>query len=354
MSSKNVILRTGSRSLINSSSRLSSFSSSCSLLLSSSTLRPVSSLYLISPITSVRYYPAGGKAKELKTRINTITSITKVTSSMKMIANAKLQKQQERLRAARKYNKSSMAFLETEYPPLDLQDEFYIDKKQAQEVEEVENNELVIAIASDRGLCGGVNSNIGKDIIRLLKLKPKAQLLLVGDKPIQQLQREFSKQFIMSVTQVSGNKPVTFHECAALMDRVLALPYDKYTFVFNYFASILSFRITGIRYPSFHRFLEEESRHKPFVVSDYEHVLKSVYQFGFASLLFSVMTEAQTCEIAARMTAMENATTNGRDLIKMLTLQYNKQRQSAITTELVEIVSGASAVDEQRKKNEEA
>jgi len=226
--------------------------------------------------------------------------------------------------------------------------------RNSQELEDVENNELLIAIASDRGLCGGVNSNIGKEIIRLLKIKPKAQLLLIGDKPVQQLQREFSKQFIMSVTQVSGNKPVTFHECASLMDRVLSLPYDKYTFVFNYFASILSSRVTGIRYPSFPRFLEEENRHKPFVVSDYEHVLKSVYQYSFASLLFTAMTEAQTCEIAARMTAMENATTNGRDLIKMLTLQYNKQRQSAITTELVEIVSGASAVDEQRKKSEDA
>jgi len=112
-------------------------------------------------------------------------------------------------------------------------------------------------------------------------------------------------------------------------------------------------KIRSFRYPSFKRFSEEEARHKPFQVDDYENILKSAYQYSLASILYGIITEAQTCEIAARMTAMDNATTNGRDLIKGLTLQYNKQRQSAITTELVEIVSGASAVDAQKKKAEE-
>eukprot|EP01088_Endostelium_zonatum_P000596 TRINITY_DN10845_c0_g1_i1.p1 TRINITY_DN10845_c0_g1~~TRINITY_DN10845_c0_g1_i1.p1 ORF type:complete len:337 (+),score=98.25 TRINITY_DN10845_c0_g1_i1:95-1105(+) len=300
-----------------------------------------------------RNYPAGGKAKALKTRIDTIGSIVKVTASMKMIANAKLQKQQDRLRVARRWRDSVLSLLEFEYPALDTKDEFYIDKKQAQEAEEVENQELIVAISSDRGLCGGVNSQIGKDIVRLMKIKSKANILFIGEKPIQQLSREYSRNFSMTVSQVSGNKPITFHECAELADRILEMPYDKYTFIYNTFASILSFVVTGVRYPSKSQFLEVETRHAPFLITDYQNVLKSAYEHSIAGLLFSVLTEAQTCEIAARMTAMENATTNGKDLIKTLTLQYNKQRQSAITTELVEIVSGAAAVDEQRKKSED-
>jgi len=304
-------------------------------------------------VEAQRNYPAGGKAKALQTRINTVATIVKVTSSMKMIANAKLQKQQDRLKISRRWREAALSLLQFEYPPLDTKDEFYIDKKHAQETEEVENQELVIAISSDRGLCGGVNSQIGKDILRLMKIKPKANVLFIGEKPIQQVQRDYAKNFVMTVSQVSGNKPITFHECAELADRILEMPYDKYTFVFNTFASILSFNVTGVRYPSKTAFLESEGRHAPFLITDYQNVLRSSFDYSIASLLFSALTEAQTCEIAARMTAMDNATTNGRDLIKTLTLQYNKQRQSAITTELVEIVSGASAVDEQRKKSEE-
>lgn len=225
-------------------------------------------------------------------------------------------------------------------------------KKNAQETEEVEN-EVIVAVTSDRGLCGSVNSQVGREVIRLMKIKPKAQLILIGDKAVQQLQREYAKQFVLTITQVSGNKPITFHECVAISDKILALPWEKITFVHNYFQSILQFRVRSFRYPSLTRFLEEEGRHQPFDVSDYEEILKSTYQYSLAGVLFGIITEAQTCEIAARMTAMDNATSNGKEIIKNLTLQYNKQRQSAITTELVEIVSGASAVDEQRKKAEQ-
>jgi len=339
--------------------RVSSGSLSPSLSLTSRTLlyAPVikssnndSSDFLSPP--SVRHYPAGGKAKELKTRITTIQSIVKVTASMKMIANAKLQKQQERLKNARKWHESTRSLLAHEYPPLDTADEFYLDKKTVQESEEVDS-EIVIPITSDRGLCGGANSSIGKEVIRLLKLKPRAQLVLIGDKSVQQLQREYSKQFAMAISQVSGNKPITFHECCSIVDKLFLLSWDKVTFVHNYFQSIIAFRIRSFRFPSLKRFIEEEARHKPFEVADYDNILKSAYQYSLASILFGIMTEAQTCEIAARMTAMDNATTNGKELIKNLTLQYNKQRQSAITTELIEIVSGASAVDEQQKKKAE-
>lgn len=304
---------------------------------------------IISPL-GVRHYPGAG-LKELKTRIATIQSITKVTNSMKMIASAKLTKQQERLQEAIPFRNSSIAFINHEYPPLDPTDEFYIDKKEAEESEEVAN-ELVVAITSDRGLCGGVNSNISKEVAKMMKKKPNAQLVLVGDKSVQQLQREFGSKIALTLTNVSGNKPITFHECAAAVDLLAVIPFEKITLIYNSFKSVITYNVLAQKFPGQDKVVEDEKRHQPFVTDpDHEVMLRSAYQYTLASFLFGAITESQTCEIAGRMTAMENATTNGRDLIKTLSLQYNKERQQAITTELVEIVSGASAVDEQLKKD---
>jgi len=301
----------------------------------------------ISPL-GVRHYPGAG-LKELKIRIATIRSITKVTNSMKMIASAKLTKQQERLGDARPYRISSIAFLDHQYPQLDKKDEFYKEKKAQEESEEVD--EVVLCITSDRGLCGGVNSNVSREMLRLMKLKHHASLIVIGDKAIQQLQKELSSKFVLTVSGVSGNKPITFHEILLVTDLILANPFQKLTIVFNYFNNIVQYSVTGHKFPGLEKVLEDERRHQPFQISEGNHdiVLRSAYQYSLASFLFGAVTECQTCEIAGRMTAMENATKNGNDLIKVLTMQYNKVRQQAITTELIEIVGGASAVDEQNK-----
>eukprot|EP01089_Gocevia_fonbrunei_P015413 TRINITY_DN4505_c0_g7_i1.p1 TRINITY_DN4505_c0_g7~~TRINITY_DN4505_c0_g7_i1.p1 ORF type:complete len:338 (+),score=85.60 TRINITY_DN4505_c0_g7_i1:86-1099(+) len=309
-----------------------------------------SNKYSYDSSVSGRNYAAAG-LKDLKNRITTIQSIVKVTASMKMIANAKLAKQQERLKESRQWQQSSFAFLESLYPQLDKNDEFYQDQKVEQD-SAIVDSELLVTFASDRGLCGGVNSNIGREIIRLLKIKAGPSLIVVGDKTMQQIQREWNKTFAMGVSGVSGNKPVTFHECLGIAEKIVALPGEKITFVFSHFANMVTYQITTYVLPNLAHVLEDERRAAPFQWSD-ENILKSAYAFHVAGVIFCSLTECQTCEIAARMTAMDNATTNGNDLIKNLSLQYNKQRQTAITTELVEIVSGASAQDEAKKQVDE-
>jgi len=304
---------------------------------------------VVSPF-GVRHY-AGAGLKELKNRIATVSSIVKVTASMKMIANAKLAKQQERLRYNRTFYGSSSAFMDTLYPQLDKNDEFYQDKKAQQETDEV-NKEVIISIASDRGLCGGVNSNIGREVARLLKIKPNASLVIIGDKTVQQIQREWASRFALVVSGVSGNKPITFHECLGIAEKILDIEGDKYTLVYSHFVNLVTFRVENYVLPNPHKVTDDERRAQPFQHSD-ENILKSSHSYTFASILYNALTESQTAEIAARMTAMDNATTNGKDLIKRLSLQYNKSRQTAITTELVEIVSGASAQDSAKKESEQ-
>jgi len=284
----------------------------------------------------VRYYP--GNLKELRLRLSAIKNIKKITSTMKMIAAAKLSKAQVVLLKTRPHSQTSQRFFQEFFPSP--------QEGEPNPAEEAEKH-LIVAITSDRGLCGGVNSSIIKASIAILRAHPETKAFLVGEKAKTSLQREFGPSIAGSVSEVGANKRTSFIEVAQLAELLTQQPYNNVTVLYNYFNSILSFTTTKKVFPSPKIFVASERKFSAYEFEgDHEEILNDYWQYSVASQLFTALSESQTAEVATRMTSMENATKNASEVFNKLNIKYNRTRQAAITTELTEIVSGAAAIEE--------
>jgi len=270
--------------------------------------------------------------KALAMRIKSTTSTSKITKAMKMVAAAKLKGAERMMLAARPFAASIQNVMD---PVLSRKDE-----------DEAPETSLLMAISSDKGLCGGVNSKVVKEIkIQIGTKTPEEapEVVLVGSKSRDGLARTHSKYISTSIDE-AYNSPVTFSLAAFLAEQMISKNVDEYTILYNKFKSVIAFDVTPltIKGPSV---LGESG-----VMDEYEFegekedVLANLYQFNLATQLYGCLLENVTSEQASRMTAMDSATTNANDLISKLTIIYNRQRQAKITTELTEIVAGAESV----------
>ncbi|KAH9285039.1 ATP synthase subunit gamma, mitochondrial [Echinococcus granulosus] len=273
--------------------------------------------------------------KDVAMQLKSITSIQKITSSMKMVASAKFAKAERELRLAVPYGTSAAAFYE----------KTGIVAQQKEDHPPVKNH-LVIAITSDRGLCGAVNSTIGKLLREMLSHPPAGEdikLVLIGDKARAFLTRQFSEHFLMSFTEV-GKRPPTFEDASLITQALLDcdFKFDKATLFYNKFKSVVSY--TPIDQPIFNL---EQLQHAPSLAlydSVDDEALRSYNEFLLSSFIFYALKEAAASEHSSRMTAMQSATKNASEMIDELTLALNRTRQAVITKELIEIISGAAAV----------
>jgi len=286
-----------------------------------------------------RYYP--GNLKELRLRLTAIKNIKKITSTMKMIAAAKLNKAQQLLYKTRPFAISSQRFVE----------EFFPQPKEGEEPppEDPSKRHLLVGITSDRGLCGGVNSSIIKATAGVVRNNPEhTSLFLIGEKAKMALQREFANNIVYAVSEVGANKKTSFSDVAQVTENLARLPFDKLTVLFNRFESVMAFTTTRRVYPAPRAFVDAERRFSAYEFEgSHEEVLNDYWQFTVASQIYGGLIESQTAEVATRMTSMDNATKNASEVLSKLTIKYNRTRQAAITTELTEIVSGAAAIAEQ-------
>jgi len=264
--------------------------------------------------------------KELKLRISSTKNIQKITKSMKMIASTKLNRAQKDMERARVYGKASKAFFESAstHPTAG------------------EGKTLVIAVSSDKGLCGGIHSSISRKIRAMLPENPNIEFLVIGDKSKAQLSRASSSRMTGSISAV-GSSPPTFLDALLIGNVILRSPtqYSSYLAVYNEFKSVIAFETTTMPLYTLPQIQASEK------ISAYEvedDVLQSLQEFNVANAIFSAMADGYASETAAKMTAMENATKNAGELIGKLTIIYNRSRQAAITTELVDIITGASAL----------
>jgi ATP synthase F1 gamma subunit len=285
----------------------------------------------------VRHYP--GNLKELRLRLVAIKNIKKITSTMKMIAAAKLNKAQAVLFKTRPYAESSQRFLQEFFPSP--------QEGEPNPAEEA-GKHLIVAITSDRGLCGGVNSSIIKASAAVMRNHAEnTQLFLIGEKAKAALQREYGNSIVYAVSEVGANKRSSFTEVAQVAELIARQPADNVTVCYNHFNSVLSFTTTRKVFPAPKAFVESERRFSAYEFEgSHEEILADYWQFTLASQLFSALAESQTAEVATRMTSMDNATKNASEVLSKLTIKYNRTRQAAITTELTEIVSGAAAIEE--------
>ena len=287
--------------------------------------------------------------KDLKNRIGSVKSTQKITSAMKMVAAAKLRKAQEQAIASRPYCSSMEKIVSSLANKLiDNAPELLKGKKDIKK-------QLLVVFSADRGLCGGFNGSISRAVkLEVKKSKDlgiETKLLFVGRKSADTLKKDFQQHIIEIVTGNSTN-PI-YSDALSISSKIVDL-YQRDEFgsckiIFNKFVSAITQEVTLKSLIPIET-NNEDASHNNQVSSVYEYepseevILEELLNKNIATQLFSAQMESTASELAARMTAMDNATRNAGDLIDRLTLQYNRTRQAFITKELIEIISGAEAL----------
>lgn len=269
--------------------------------------------------------------KDIRMRLKSVKNIQKITQSMKMVSAAKYARADRDLRQARPYGEGTKAFYEVAdiKPP------------------EGKPKTLIIAISSDRGLCGAIHSSVAKHIRTMMQEDPQladnARIICVGDKVRAILQRLFAQNIILSFSNF-GKKPPIFDDAVQVANSILNSDYefDRGILLFNRFKSVVSYATS--EQPVFS--LESVSNSEKITLYDSldADVLRSYQEYSLASLIYYAMKENACSEQSARMTAMDSASKNAGEMIDKLTMTFNRTRQAVITKELIEIISGAAAL----------
>lgn len=300
----------------------------------------------ISPVGTVRH---GSNLKETKDRIKSVQSIQKITKTMKMIASARLKGAQTRMEQARPFGDSATSTL---------------NRIQNLEEKSPKSNNLFVALSTDRGLCGSINSQIVRTTRSFVDNEENGQstMAILGDKAASQLIRTHADKISLSVVDLSkgGNN---FFAVSVIADKLLssetAADLDNIYVLYNKFNSVISFTPT-LRHVATSKTMARKVEEGMAELDDFEFEddfkldhLGDLAQFHLASTMYTGVLENQASELGARMTSMDTATTNAGDMIKRLTIQYNRGRQASITTELNEIISGAEALKTEQKAKKE-
>ena len=287
--------------------------------------------------------------KDLKTRINSVKSTQKITSAMKMVAAAKLRRAQDSAEKGRPYADRMQQIVNSLASKADP-----ISAPQLLVGNGKDNTHLLVVISADRGLCGGFNGVITRqtrtEVARIRGEGKTVKLLMVGRKSADALRRELGVSYIDSLEGIQGTA-VEYADAASIGETVRngfeAGEFDVCTVIFNKFKSAISQEVTLKRLIPAE--VGEDTQDDDAGVSyeyepDEEELLAAVLPRNISTQVYSALLESSAAELAARMTAMDNATRNAGDLIERLTLVYNRTRQATITKELIEIISGAEAV----------
>lgn len=251
---------------------------------------------------------------------------------MKMVSAAKYNRAERDLRQARPMGVGTKTFYE-----------------QAQiEPSQEDPKKLVIAVTSDRGLCGAVHTGVSRNIRDALLAdnteRENTKIICIGEKSRAILSRLFGQNILFVASEV-GRKPPTFSDAAKIAAEIMSCGYTfgSGRIVYNRFKSVVSYAVDQL--PLFDKGAVASAPKMSIYDSLDEEVIQSYLEFSLASLLFYSMKEGACSEQSSRMTAMDNASKNAGEMIDKLTLTFNRTRQAVITRELIEIISGAAALD---------
>lgn len=283
-----------------------------------------------------------GGMQALKIRMKSIGNVGKITKAQQMVASSKLRGAEKRMLDAR--------------PMVSALDDLF--SKLAKSEENPDGAELtpksttVVPVSSDKGMCGSINTQIVKlfknEVVPGLQASgTDVSVVCVGDKARSQLRRSHPEMLSSVVTQVFGQVLPNFAVAACIAGEVLDCESDSTKVIFNKFISTMTQMPTTVDVPSF-KLISEGCEEDPFLKFETEdertEVFESFAEFNLAVVIFGALLENNTSEIASKMAAMDNATRNAQDIFNALELKYNKARQAAITTELIEIISGAESL----------
>ncbi|XP_036616016.1 ATP synthase subunit gamma, mitochondrial isoform X1 [Trichosurus vulpecula] len=270
--------------------------------------------------------------KDITRRLKSIKNIQKITKSMKMVAAAKYARAERELKPARVYGVGSLALYE---------------KADIKAPEDMKKH-LIIGVSSDRGLCGAIHSSVAKlmknEVATLTAAGKEVMIVGVGDKIRGILNRTHSDHFLVTFKEV-GRKPPTFGDASVIALELLNSGYefDEGSIIFNRFKSVISYKTEEKPIFSLNTVANAESMS---IYDDIDaDVLQNYQEYSLANIIYYTLKESTTSEQSARMTAMDNASKNASEMIDKLTLTFNRTRQAVITKELIEIISGAAALD---------
>ena len=286
---------------------------------------------------------------DLRKRIVSVKSTQKITKAMKMVAAAKLRKAQESAEKGRPYSEKMQNII------LNLT-ESISDPQNAPKLlvgTGKDQTHLCVVMTSDRGLCGGFNSNIcrlaKKFFEKTLKESKSLKIIIVGSKGHDQLKREYG-EYIIQKLSFKNKKKISFNEANQVGKIILDLfdknEFDKCILFFNNFKNVIT------QIPQAQQIIPAEIKNefkkkeeifyefKP----DEDEILEDLLPKNISTQVFKAFLENSASEQGSRMTAMDSATRNAGDLVNKLTINYNRSRQAVITKELIEIISGAESL----------
>ncbi|PWN36244.1 putative ATP3-F1F0-ATPase complex, F1 gamma subunit [Meira miltonrushii] len=307
-------------------------------------VRPALSAGMVMPSAAVRVSATAGfhssatqmsTLRELEGRIKSVKNIEKITKSMKMIASTKLAKAQRAMHAAKAYGQTN--------------DEVF---KNAEAKQSEGGNQLYVVVSSDKGLCGGIHSSVSKRTKTELKQIGGAagsadssegpRLVVLGDKAKAQLSRSLGKNIAISFNQVGKDVP-TFADASAIADKIIAsgVKFDQVNIVYNAYVSAISFESNILTV------FGEEALRNAANFNAYEQeddTTKDLAEFALANAIYAALVEGHAAEINSKQNAMDNASKNAGEMIQTLGMAYNRGRQAQITNDLIDIITGASAL----------
>lgn len=281
--------------------------------------------------------------KAISDRMRSVGSVGKITKAMKMVAAAKLRTVQTVQEKSRPFAVGLQKFFDT-------MDETEAESKSNETLDkEKSRSRFLVAITSDRGLCGGVNSSIVKRVKSILvnTQNDSTAVMLIGDKGRDGLSRHHGKRILVSFKDVFKS-PVSFEQVCLIADEILNRDFDEIVLVYNEFKSVIAQEVIEKPIVGLNTLMAGAAAFDEYEFDsdmDSAQVLVDLFEFQLATQIFNALLENNTSEQAARMSAMDNASRNASDMVQTLTLTYNRQRQAAITQELSEITSGAAALE---------
>ena len=290
-----------------------------------------------------------GNLKEIRTRISSIESTEKITSAMKLVSAAKFRRSQQAIINLRPYSNKLSEIMQN------ISDTVNTAEDMPLFVQRPAEKVVIIAITSNKGLCGSFNSSIIKESHRLVKEKYAKQLeagnvqfVLLGKKGKEQLGKTYP---VMLVNEQLLDK-AEFSEIATiaedLMDKFAKKEIDRVEVVYNQFVNAATQKVTVEQFlPVAAPVSAEDNKMKNDFIFEpsKEELFKTLTPRILKLQLYKMLIDSIASEHGARMTSMSKATDNANEMLKELRLKYNNARQSAITNELIEIVSGAEALN---------
>ena len=281
--------------------------------------------------------------KDIRNRIKSVKSIQQVTSAMKMVAAAKMRRAQENMEKSRPYSSRLAELLNMLIPEIDRR---LMPELNVREVKKT----LFVVVTADRGMAGAFNTNVLREAHKVIDKagQKNSEIICIGKKSVGYFK---NRNYPIAVEYIDFWNDLEYSHAMKIGDEIITRyingEVDQVQVVYNRFVNVARQEIRNETFlPMSYDSEAKDSDYNPerLFEPSKEAVVKTIIPRYLNTQMWQFLLESNASEQAARMLAMENATSNANDMIKDLKLQFNKARQTAITTEMLEIVSGAEAL----------